>query len=103
MEEIAKEEKKPAKKSKAGSKKGKTSAKKEKDSDVLKNALRPLLAKAKIKSEDEVTNVANYFKLADGKQQFYRNLITLYGMERGVEVYRVVRTEYTNLTKLVKQ
>lgn len=105
LEEIAKEEKKPAKKSKAkaGSKKGKTSAKKEKDSDVLKNALRPLLAKAKIKSEDEVANVANYFKLADGKQQFYRNLITLYGMERGVEVYRVVRTEYTNLTKLVKQ
>lgn len=103
LAEIEKDEKKPAKKSKTSSKKGKTPAKKKNDSDVLKNALRPLLAKAKIKSEDEVANVANYFKLADGKQQFYRNLITLYGMERGVEVYRVVRTEYTNLTKLVKQ
>nr|MDE5742427.1 hypothetical protein [Oscillospiraceae bacterium] len=65
--------------------------------------LRPLLAKADVKSEDEVENIANYFKQADGKQQFYRNLITLYGMERGVDIYRVIRTEYTNLTKLVKQ
>ena len=92
-----------AKKPKSNSAKGKASAKKENDSDILKNAIRPLLAKAKVKSEDEVTNVVNYFKLADGKQQFYRNLITLYGMERGVEIYRVIRTEYTNLTKLVKQ
>ncbi|MDE7289060.1 MAG: hypothetical protein K2N71_06115 [Oscillospiraceae bacterium] len=92
-----------AKKPKTNSTKGKTSEKKGSDSDVLKNAIRPLLEKAKVKSEDEVTNVANYFKLADGKQQFYRNLITLYGMERGVEIYRVIRTEYTNLTKLVKQ
>ena len=95
--------KSPAKKPKSNSVKGKTSDKKENDSDILKNAIRPLLAKAKVKSEDEVTNVVNYFKLADGKQQFYRNLITLYGMERGVEIYRVIRTEYTNLTKLVKQ
>lgn len=92
-----------AKKAKTSPEKGKSSAKKGNDSDALKNALRPLLAKAKIKSEDEVANVANYFKLADGKQQFYRNLITLFGMERGVEIYRVIRTEYTNLTKLVKQ
>ncbi len=92
-----------AKKPKTNSAKGKTSAKKENSLDVLKNTLRPLLAKAKVESEDEVANIANYFKSADGKQQFYRNLIALYGMERGVEVYRVIRTEYTNLTKLVKQ
>lgn len=91
-----------AKKSKTNAAKGKSSAKTENDSDVFKNALRPLLAKAKVKSEDEVNNVANYFRLADGKQQFYRSLITLYGMERGVEIYRVIRSEYTNLTKLVK-
>lgn len=92
-----------AKKQKSNSAKGKTSAKKENGADVLKNALRPLLAKAEVKSEDEISNIANYFKSADGKQQFYRNLIALYGMERGVEIYRVIRTEYTNLTKLVKQ
>lgn len=96
-------EKSAAKKQKSNSTKGKTSAKKENGADILKNALRPLLAKAEVKSEDEVSNIANYFKSADGKQQFYRNLIALYGMERGVEIYRVIRTEYTNLTKLVKQ
>lgn len=96
-------EKSAAKKQKSNSTKGKTSAKKENGADVLKNALRPLLAKAEVKSEDEISNIANYFKSADGKQQFYRNLIALYGMERGVEIYRVIRTEYTNLTKLVKQ
>lgn len=96
-------EKSAAKKQKSNSAKGKTSAKKENGADVLKNALRPLLAKAEVKSEDEISNIANYFKSADGKQQFYRNLIALYGMERGVEIYRVIRTEYTNLTKLVKQ
>lgn len=93
----------PAKKPKTNSAKGKTSAKKENGLDIIKNALRPLLAKAKVKSEDEISNIANYFKSADGKQQFYRNLIALYGMERGVEVYRAVRSEYTNLAKLVKQ
>lgn len=99
----ANKEKTEAKKPKANPPKKKTSAKKENASDILKNTLRPLLAKAKVESEDEVSNIANYFKTADGKQQFYRSLITLYGMERGAEVYRVIRTEYTNLTKLVKQ
>lgn len=101
--ETANTAKTPAKKAKADTAKGKSPAKKENGSDILKNALRPLLAKADIKSENEISNIANYFGLAEGKQQFYRNLIALYGMERGVEIYRVIRTEYTNLTKLVKQ
>lgn len=96
-------EKSEAKKQKSNSAKGKASVKKENGSDILKNALRPLLSKAAVKSEDEISNIANYFRSADGKQQFYRNLIALYGMERGVEIYRVIRTEYTNLTKLVNQ
>lgn len=96
-------EKSVSKKQKSNSAKGKTSAKKENGADILKNALRPLLAKADVKSEDEISNITNYFRSADGKQQFYRNLIALYGMERGVEIYRVIRTEYTNLTKLVRQ
>lgn len=99
----ASETKSAAKKPKTTSARGKTAAKKENGSDNLINSLRPLLAKADVKSEEEITNIANYFGSADGKQQFYRNLIALYGMERGVEIYRVIRTEYTNLTKLVKQ
>lgn len=96
-------EKSTAKKQKSNSSKEKTSEKKENGSEILKKALRPLLSKAEVKSEDEISNIANYFKSADGKQQFYRNLIALYGMERGVEIYRVIRTEYTNLTKLIRQ
>lgn len=101
--ETASTAKSAAKKPKTNSAKGKTAAKKENGLDGLKNSLRPLLAKADVKSEDEISNIANYFGSADGKQQFYRNLIALYGMDRGVEIYRVIRSEYTNLTKLVKQ
>lgn len=80
----------------------KTTAKNKEVQDTLKQALKPLLAKAGIDSDTEISGISDNFKSADGKQQFYRNLIALYGMERGVEIYRVIRTEYTNLTKLVK-
>lgn len=95
-------EKAAEKKPKSDSANGKASVKKESASDELEKFLRPLLARARVESENDITNIANYFRLAEGKQQFYRNLIAIYGMERGVEIYRVIRTEYTNLTKLVK-
>lgn len=91
---------KPADKNKAASS-GKARAKSA--PEALKQAIKPLLAKAGVKSEEELVSITAYFNLADGKQQFYRNLIALYGMERGVEVYRVIRSEYTNLTKLIKR
>lgn len=92
-----------SKKAAASKGKAKKSPKAKSAPDTLTQAVKPLLAKAGVSSEEEIDCVASYLKRADGKQQFYRNLIALYGMERGVEVYRVVRSEYNNLTKLVKQ
>ncbi|MCM1329649.1 MAG: PIN domain-containing protein [Ruminococcus sp.] len=71
--------------------------------EELVNAFRPLLAKANVRSEEQIQKIAAYFQYSEGKQQFYRSLIAIYGIERGAEVYRVVRTEYTNLTKLVNR
>lgn len=68
----------------------------------LRKAVKPLLEKAGIKSDGDVINIANLIKSADGKQQFYCKLTKSYGMEKGLTVYKAVRTEYTNLTKLVK-
>lgn len=65
----------------------------------LKNAL----SKAGIIDDAEIRNVLGLLKSAEGKQQFYRGILKFFGMERGVEVYKAVRPEYTNLTKLVKQ
>lgn len=69
---------------------------------ALRKAVKPLLEKAGIKSDGDVINIANLIKSADGKQQFYCKLTKSYGMEKGLTVYKAVRTEYTNLTKLVK-
>lgn len=91
------------KKADASAGKAKKKPKEKAAPDTLTQAVKPLLAKAGVSSEEEIDRIASYLKRADGKQQFYRNLIALYGMERGVEVYRAVRSEYTNLTKLVKQ
>ncbi len=65
--------------------------------------LKGALSKAGIIDDAEIRNVLGLLKSAEGKQQFYRGILKFFGMERGVEVYKAVRPEYTNLTKLVKQ
>ena len=99
-----------AKRTKSNSAKGKTSAKKEtaerkNDYKAFNDIIIPILAKAGIESQTDINMISNLLVLSenDGKQKFYRDLIRRYGMERGVEIYKAVRTEYTNLTKLVKQ
>lgn len=91
------------KKAAASAGKAKKKPKEKAAPDTLTQAVKPLLAKAGVSSEEEIDRIASYLKRADGKQQFYRSLIALYGMDRGAEVYRAVRSEYNNLTKLVKQ
>lgn len=66
-------------------------------------SLKGALSKAGIIDDAEIRNVLGLLKSAEGKQQFYRGILKFFGMERGVEVYKAVRPEYTNLTKLVKQ
>lgn len=102
LEEIAKEEKKPAQKAKTAEKTTKAKSK-EAAMKSLRKAIRPFLEKAGIKSDGDIINIANLLKSADGKQQFYCKLTKSYGMEKGLTAYKAVRTEYTNLTKLVKQ
>jgi len=64
--------------------------------------LKHALSKANVNNGDEIDQVMNLLENSDGKQQFYRGILKIFGMERGVEVYKVVRPEYTNLTKLIK-
>lgn len=98
-----------AKKPKTNSAKGKTSAKngtveRKNDYKAFNDIIIPILAKVGIESQVDINVISNLliYSENDGKQKFYRDLIKRYGMERGVEIYKVVRTEYTNLTKLVK-
>lgn len=71
--------------------------------DIVSKSIKNTAAKAGISSEKEISEILALLRSADGKQQFYRGLLKIFGMERGVEVYKAVRPEYTNLTKLVKQ
>lgn len=68
----------------------------------LRNAVKPLLEKSGIKSEGDVINISNLIKSADGKQQFYCKLTKAYGMEKGLQAYKALRSEYVNLARLVK-
>lgn len=71
--------------------------------DVISANIKNTAAKAGISSEKEISEILALLRSADGKQQFYLGLLKIFGMERGVEVYKAVRPEYTNLSKLVKQ
>ena len=59
--------------------------------------------KAEVKDSKETDKIYDLLKKSTGKQQFYREMLKIYGLERGVEVYKTVRPEYTNLTKLVRK
>lgn len=72
------------------------------DGEIPAN-LKAALSKAEVVDETDIKNVFELLKSSEGKQQFYRGILKFFGMERGVEVYKAVRPEYTNLTKLVKQ
>lgn len=67
--------------------------------DVLKS----VLEKAEVTDSKETEKIYDLLKKSTGKQQFYREMLKIYGLERGVEVYKTVRPEYTNLTKLVRK
>lgn len=67
------------------------------------NVLKSALEKAGVTDKDEIDKIYDLLKKSAGKQQFYREMLKIYGLERGVEVYKTVRPEYTNLTKLVRK
>lgn len=71
--------------------------------DVAMETLKTSMAKADVTDPSELKAMMKLLKESEGKQQFYRGIIKIFGMEKGVGVYKTIRPEYTNLTKLVKQ
>ncbi|MCH5348580.1 MAG: hypothetical protein J1E40_04590 [Oscillospiraceae bacterium] len=71
--------------------------------DTAMETLKASMAKAEVTSPEELKALMDLLKRSEGKQQFYRGIIKIFGMEKGVGVYKTIRPEYTNLTKLVKQ
>lgn len=92
-------EKKPKKR---GRPKGKKSEVKS-AADTAMETLKASMEKADVTDPSEIKAMMKLLKESDGKQQFYRGIIKIFGMEKGVGVYKTIRPEYTNLTKLVKQ
>ncbi len=56
---------------------------------------------AGVVSVDEAERVADTLRKSDGKQAFYRSLMSMYGMEHGGNIYRKIKSEYTNMRKLI--
>lgn len=92
----------PKKSAKKPAKKKASKAAKEAVSEAM-NVLKSALEKADVTDKDEIDKIYDLLKKSAGKQQFYREMLKIYGLERGVEVYKTVRPEYTNLTKLVRK
>jgi len=97
--EVKKEAPKKTAKKKTTAKKKNTKEAVPEAMDVLKSALE----KAEVTDSKEIDKIYDLLKKSTGKQQFYREMLKIYGLERGVEVYKTVRPEYTNLTKLVRK
>ena len=71
--------------------------------DTAMETLKAAMAKADVSGDEESATVMELLKKSAGKQQFYRGLLKIFGMEKGVVVYKAIRPEYTNLTKLLRQ
>ena len=85
-----------------GNKKTAKAVHKETAAKSLKKSIRSTLGKADIGyNEDDIMFIEKFLKSSDGKQQFYRMLTGFYGMEKGLRVYRAIRTDYANISKLI--
>ncbi len=68
--------------------------------DVIEQALPAALRDAV--DEDTRKKVAAALAKAQGKQDFYRRIIGSYGQKKGLEIYKTVKSEYTNLKKILE-
>lgn len=48
----------------------------------------------------DVQKIAGDVVTSKGKQDFYREIIRQYGQKKGLEIYKIVKSEYSNLKKL---
>lgn len=63
--------------------------------------LNEIFIKTDINDNDQKNKITALLKEAKGKQDLYRGLIKLFGMDRGVDIYKKLRPEYNSLTKLM--
>lgn len=68
--------------------------------DVIEQALPAALRDAL--DEETRKKVAAALAKAQGKQDFYRRIIGSYGQKKGLEIYKTVKSEYTNLKKILE-
>lgn len=68
--------------------------------DVIEQALPAALRDAV--DEETRKKVAAALAKAQGKQDFYRRIIGSYGQKKGLEIYKTVKSEYTNLKKILE-
>lgn len=100
LPEIPEEKKSsPKKRGRPRNSKTETTAKSKTVTQSLKNAL----AKTNVTERNEIDSIMELLKNTEGKQQFYRGILKIFGMEKGVEVYKAVRPEYINLIKSVRK
>ena len=70
------------------------------DSAALKIAAALPAALSEAVNEAQKQQIAADMAASKGKQDFYREIIRRYGQKKGLEIYKIVKSEYSNLKKL---
>ena len=73
--------------------------------ETSRTALEQALPAAFVALADETTRrqVTELLVSTEGKQDFYRRIIADYGQKKGLEIYKTIKSEYTNLKKLLEK
>ena len=73
--------------------------------ETSRTALEQALPAAFVALADETTRrqVTELLVSTVGKQDFYRRIIADYGQKKGLEIYKTIKSEYTNLKKLLEK
>ena len=51
-------------------------------------------------SDEEIAAVARLFEETDSKQKLYLSIVKEYRKDRGCEIYKLIKSDYTALSKL---
>ena len=73
--------------------------------ETSRTALEQALPAAFVALADETARrqVTELLVSTEGKQDFYRRIIADYGQKKGLEIYKTIKSEYTNLKKLLEK
>ncbi len=73
-----------------------------------KQAVSPLAAELEKRlaaecSAEEIASVVNIFEQTDSKQKLYLSIVKEYKKDRGCEIYKLIKSDYTTLAKLKEE